>query len=73
MEQRWMPAERPVTELVEESARRVPAWVAEAGDAARFAFEEFFYRRIRNPHMRKAYLHVNRRVKTGHREARQNR
>jgi integrase/recombinase XerD len=61
MEQRWLPAARPVTELVEESARQVPAWVAEAGDAARFAFEEFFYGRIRNPHTRKAYLHALRR------------
>lgn len=34
----------------------LPTVVAAAGPAARFAFEEFFYGRIRNPHTRKAYL-----------------
>ncbi len=58
MEQRWLPAARAVTELVRQETKEVPAWIAQAGDAARFAFEEFFYGRIRNPHTRKAYLHA---------------
>ena len=32
-----------------------PALIEDAGQAARFAFEEFFYGRIRNPHTRKSY------------------
>jgi len=33
----------------------LPAIVAQAGDAARFAWDEFFRAEIRNPHTRKAY------------------
>lgn len=36
----------------------MPSLVSQAGDAARFAFEEFFHGQIRNPHTRKAYLHA---------------
>lgn len=36
----------------------LPALVERAGPAARFAFEEFLYGRIRNPHTRRAYLHA---------------
>ncbi len=37
------------------SAGRLPALVTEAGSAASFAWEEFIYGRIRNPHTRAAY------------------
>ncbi len=37
------------------AAREIPAIVAEAGNAARFAWEEFFYGRLRNAHTRRAY------------------
>lgn len=37
---------------------RTPALIREAGGAARFAFEEFFYGQVRNPYTRKAYLHA---------------
>jgi site-specific recombinase XerD len=36
----------------------VPAVVAAAGDAAQFAWEEFFEAEISNPHTRKNYLHA---------------
>jgi site-specific recombinase XerD len=39
----------------------LPALIERAGPAARFAFEEFFYGRIRNPYTRRAYLHAVRR------------
>ena len=37
------------------AAREIPAIVTGAGNAARFAWEEFFYGRIRSPHTRRAY------------------
>ncbi len=58
MEPRWLPATRSPRDLAEREAAEVPAWVALAGDAACFAFEEFFHGQIRNPHTRKAYLHA---------------
>lgn len=58
MEQRWSPATRAPRGLAEREAAEVPSWVSQAGDAARFAFEEFFHGQIRNPHTRKAYLHA---------------
>jgi site-specific recombinase XerD len=36
----------------------LPAVIGQAGPAARFAFEEFFYGRIRNPFTRRAYLYA---------------
>jgi integrase/recombinase XerD len=36
----------------------LPAFLQDAGDAARFAFEEFFHGQIRNAYTRKAYLHA---------------
>lgn len=56
MEQRCLPAT--TTELAEPNTAHIPAWVAVAGGAARFAFEEFLYGQIRNPYTRKAYLHA---------------
>jgi hypothetical protein len=41
-----------------DAAPHLPALVEQAGPAARFAFEEFFYGRIRNPYTRRAYLHA---------------
>jgi site-specific recombinase XerD len=35
-----------------------PAVIAEAGSSAQFAYEEFFFARIRNPHTRRAYQHA---------------
>lgn len=39
----------------------LPEVIRRAGGAARFAFEEFLFGRIRNPYTRKAYLHAVRR------------
>lgn len=58
MEQRWLPATRSPNGLAESESTEVPSLVLDAGDAARFAFEEFFHGQIRNPHTRKAYLHA---------------
>ena len=56
MEQRWLPVANPPKGLAKREATMMPSLVAQAGDAARFAFEEFFHGQIRNPHTRKAYL-----------------
>jgi len=58
MEQRWLPATRSSRSLAEWGVAEVPSWVSQAGDAACFAFEEFFHGQIRNHHTRKAYLHA---------------
>lgn len=53
-----LPAKRPKSPdgLAELSAaREIPAIVADAGNAARFAWEEFFFGRIRSSHTRRAY------------------
>jgi len=53
-----LPAKRPKSPdgLAELSAaREIPAIVADAGNAARFAWEEFFFGRIRSTHTRRAY------------------
>ncbi len=65
------PADRPIdgpTELVPgtpsdsrhlaKNADIVPDIILAAGGAGRFAWEEFFFGRIRNPHTRKAYHHA---------------
>ena len=45
-------------ELVDnETAESIPAIIGQAGNAAKFAFEEFLFGKIRNVHTRKAYLH----------------
>ncbi len=35
----------------------IPAIISDAGRAAQFAYDEFFFARLRNPHTRKAYRH----------------
>jgi integrase/recombinase XerD len=55
MEQRLLPATNGQG-LAERHTAGIVAWVAQAGNSARFAFEEFFYGQIRNPFTRKAYL-----------------
>jgi site-specific recombinase XerD len=42
----------------QQQAAELPGIIREAGDAARFAFEEFLHGQIRNPSTRKAYLHA---------------
>lgn len=37
---------------------QIPAVISEAGASARFAYEEFFFARIRNVHTRRAYQHA---------------
>jgi len=49
MEQRWLPVTNPPKGLAERETTAMPSLVSEAGDAARFAFEEFFHGQIRNP------------------------
>src|SRR4051812_28911919 len=36
----------------------LPTLLSDAGPAARFAYEEFFFARLRNLHTRKAYRHA---------------
>ncbi len=48
-----LPARRPDSELG--PARQIPGIVDRAGNSARFAWEEFFFGRIRSPHTRRAY------------------
>ena len=55
MEQEWLPA-RSLNAVGERQRIEMPAWVEQAGAAARFAFEEFLYGQIRNPFTRRAYL-----------------
>lgn len=57
MEQRWLPVTASARGLAWDETE-MPSLVSQAGDAARFAFEEFFHGQIRNTHTRKAYLHV---------------
>lgn len=45
-------------ELIPHEEPGLPALIAEAGPAARFAWEEFIYARVRNPHTRIAYGHA---------------
>ena len=40
------------------NANRSPALIAAAGPAAQFAWDEFIYGQIRNPHTRRAYSHA---------------
>jgi integrase/recombinase XerD len=57
MEQLWLPAAT-FNEIAGRRAGEVPVWVEKEGAGARFAFEEFLYGQVRNPHTRKAYLHA---------------
>ena len=47
----------PARQVLIES-EQLPALVADGGQAARFAYEEFFYGKLRNSHTRKAYKHA---------------
>lgn len=58
MEQRWLPVAMSPKGLAERETAAMPSLVSQAGDAARFAFEEFFHGQIRNAHTRKAYQHA---------------
>jgi hypothetical protein len=44
-----------VSGLLAGRAQAVPMLIENAGPAARFAWEEFFYAVIRNPHTRRSY------------------
>ena len=50
-----LPARRSETAGELSTARDIPRIVADAGNAAQFAWEEFFYGRIRSTHTRRAY------------------
>lgn len=51
-----LPAKRTVPAVRQsESATEVPALIAQSGQAARFAYDEFFFGKLRNPHTRRAY------------------
>jgi site-specific recombinase XerD len=54
--ERWASPSTAPYELIERDAGNVSPWVAAAGPAARFAFDEFFHGQIRNPFTRKVYL-----------------
>ncbi len=56
--QEFLPAVREPRELALGASSALPALVEEAGDAARFAYEEFFEGEISNPHTRRAYRHA---------------
>ena len=57
-EQSKVPTIAPETNRTLLEPADLPALIRDAGDAARFAFEEFFHGQIRNPFTRKAYLHA---------------
>ena len=60
-----LPAKSSERELVDqEFDGAIPAIIGQAGNAARFAFEEFLFGKIRNAHTRKAYLHSTTRFLT---------
>jgi integrase/recombinase XerD len=44
--------------LIEQNSDRVPALIATASSSARFAYDEFFHGRLRNPSTRKNYRHA---------------
>jgi site-specific recombinase XerD len=48
----------PTVDLPTETGSPLPDIISSAGPGARFAYEEFFYARIRNRHTRKAYRHA---------------
>lgn len=50
-----LPDKRSVTSGELSNARDIPRIVTDAGNAARFAWEEFFYGKIRSVHTRRAY------------------
>jgi integrase/recombinase XerD len=50
-----LPAPRSAARHELSTARDIPRIITEAGNAARFAWEEFFYGRIRSVHTRRAY------------------
>lgn len=57
MEPTWLPAIAASVPAKSDDAN-LPALVIDAGPAARFAFDEYFYGEIRNEHTRKSYLHA---------------
>jgi integrase/recombinase XerD len=57
MEPTWLPAIAG-SQLAKVEDSSVPELVRNAGPAARYAFDEFFYGEIRNEHTRKSYLHA---------------
>lgn len=52
---RKVPAIRPESKGELSNARDIPRIITDAGNAARFAWEEFFYGKIRSAHTRRAY------------------
>lgn len=50
-----LPAKRSATSGELSTARDIPRIITDAGNAARFAWEEFFFARIRSTHTRRAY------------------
>ncbi|MEX1027996.1 MAG: tyrosine-type recombinase/integrase, partial [Candidatus Paceibacterota bacterium] len=50
-----LPAKRSASQTELSTARDIPQIVTDAGSGAKFAWEEFFYGRIRSPHTRRAY------------------
>lgn len=58
MDDKQLPGRSGENELIETADSELPSLVANAGGAARFAFEEFIHGQVRNVHTRKAYLHA---------------
>jgi integrase/recombinase XerD len=50
-----LPAQRPAAQHELSTARDIPRIITDASNAARFAWEEFFFGRIRSVHTRRAY------------------
>ncbi len=50
-----LPVKRPGPQAELSTARDIPRIVADAGPAAQFAWEEFFFAKIRSQHTRRAY------------------
>lgn len=57
---KWLPARAALAEtvLVQPELEPTPTLVESAGGAAKFAWEEFVYGRLRNPGTRRAYCHA---------------
>ena len=51
----------PSKDLSASGSEKLPALVRDAGKAAHFAYQEFFYGKLRNPHTRVAYERAVRR------------
>lgn len=53
-----MPNSQAIAIIAPKRSSAVPACIEQSGDAAHFAWDEFFRGQVRNPHTRAAYMHA---------------